>query len=51
MGFVLFYRPAELPYTPQELARAAAVMAALRIAIQRITAGTENPARGPMVSK
>jgi hypothetical protein len=51
MGFVLFYRPAELPYTPQELARAAAVMPALRIAIQRISAGTGNPVQGPVVSK
>jgi hypothetical protein len=50
MGFVLLYRPAELLYTPQELARAAAVMPALRIAIQRIQTGTENPACGPAVS-
>lgn len=51
MGFVLFYRPAELPYTPQELAKAAAAMPALRIAIQRVTANTENPAQRPMISK
>jgi hypothetical protein len=51
MGFVLFYRPAESPYLPQDLARATAVMPALRIAIQRISAGIGNPAQGPMVSK
>jgi hypothetical protein len=51
MGFVLFYRPAELLYTPQELARATAVMPALRVAIERIGASSENRAQGPMVSK
>jgi hypothetical protein len=47
MGFVLLYRPAELLYTPQELA---AVMPALRIAIQRIQTRAENPAHGSAVS-
>jgi hypothetical protein len=51
MGFVLFYRPADLAYTPQELARVAAVMPALRIAIDRIAVTTENPAQEPTVSK
>jgi hypothetical protein len=50
MGFVLFYRPAEAMYTPVELAKATAVMPALRIAVQRIQFGAEKPACGPVVS-
>jgi hypothetical protein len=52
IGFVLLYRPAEIAsYSKQELARAAAIMPALRIAIQRIGAGTDSHAHGPVVSK
>ena len=50
LGFVLLYRPAQLPYTPQELSKAAAAMPALRIAIQRIQTGVEKPACGPVIS-
>jgi GAF domain-containing protein len=36
MGFVLLYRPADNPFTPQELTQAAATVPAIRIAIERI---------------
>lgn len=50
IGFVLLYRPVQIPYTAQELCRVTAVMPALRIAIQRLQAGAVKPACGPIMS-
>lgn len=50
MGFVLLYRVAECPFTPQELSRTAAAMPALRIAIGRIQTGMESRVHSSVVS-